>query len=340
MSEAQRQKMIDELSSVKNKNMSKTRATIVCPFHPDRNPSATVNLDLDNQRVPLGWFNCFACRKSVPWNTLATTLGLKTIGKAKKSADDYVNPERFKDELLDSEDVDGNAFDKEMSEELTFFDFQQPEWRGVQTTLLEKVGARLCYLDRTGEFYVWLPVMVLGEMKGYVKACLEKPAEGPSYFNAKGKWSGQYGFLFYDYAVELAMKKGLNTVVLVEGPRDALRLLRYGIPAMAVLGALNWNDEKRYTLEQSGIENLILFFDGDDAGLAATKGIHKSVKTCFNIKKIMKLWKERTPLISKKTGKQKRKKLADGEYRLLWENERDPGNCDLRHLRTVRDALV
>jgi hypothetical protein len=333
MSEARRQKMIDELASVKNKNMSKARATIVCPYHPDRNPSATVNLDLDNQRVPLGWFNCFACRKSVPWNTLAQTLGLKTFGKGKKNADDYVDPKRFKDELLDDTAEEGDAKQAREMEELTFFDFQQPEWRGVQTSLLEKVGARLCYLDRTGEFYVWMPVMVLGEQKGYVKGCLEKPAEGPSYFNAPGKWSAQYGFLFYDYAVELAMRKGLNTVVLVEGPR-------YGIPAMAVLGALNWSEEKRYTLEQSGIENLVLFFDGDDAGLAATKAIHKSVKTCFNIKKVMKLWKERVPKISKKTGKQKRKKLADGNFKLLWDNERDPGNCDLKHLRTVRDALV
>jgi 5S rRNA maturation endonuclease (ribonuclease M5) len=340
MSESKRQKMIDELASVKNKRMSKTRATIVCPFHPDRNPSATVNLDLDNQRVPLGWFNCFACRKSVPWNTLAQTLGLKTIGKGKKNADDYVDPKRFKDELLDAEATEETGFERELNEDLTFFEFQQEEWRGVKRELLEKTGCRLCYLDRTGEFYVWMPVMVQGEMKGYVKACLEKPEEGPSYINASGKWSGQYGFLFYDYAVELAMRKGLNTVVLVEGPRDALRLLRYGIPAMAVLGALNWNEEKRYVLEQSGIENLILFFDGDDAGIAATKGIYKSVKTCFNIRKVMKLWRLRVPRISKKTGKQKRKKLADGNYRLLWDNELDPGNCPLKHLRTVRDALV
>jgi 5S rRNA maturation endonuclease (ribonuclease M5) len=254
--------------------------------------------------------------------------------------EDYVDPKRFKDELLDAEATEETGFERELNEDLTFFEFQQEEWRGVKRELLEKTGCRLCYLDRTGEFYVWMPVMVQGEMKGYVKACLEKPEEGPSYINASGKWSGQYGFLFYDYAVELAMRKGLNTVVLVEGPRDALRLLRYGIPAMAVLGALNWNEEKRYVLEQSGIENLILFFDGDDAGIAATKGIYKSVKTCFNIRKVMKLWRLRVPRISKKTGKQKRKKLADGNYRLLWDNELDPGNCPLKHLRTVRDALV
>lgn len=345
MSETLRQKMIDELSSVPNKRMSADRAMICCPYHADRNPSASINLSL-TAPAPLGWFRCFGaqCGASHPWNTVATVLGLRKFGKNKrKRADDYVDPKRFKSQLLGEEDEDGNevaanGFDQEMKE-MEFFDFQQDEWREVPVKLLVKVGARLCYLDRTGDFYVWLPVMIEGVLRGYVKACLEKPEEGTSYINAKGAWSTAHGLLFYDYAAALAKRKGIDTVVLVEGPRDALRLLRYGIPAMAVLGAINWSEEKRWTLEQSGINNLILFLDGDDAGLVATRKIYKSVKTHFNVLKVMKLWRDRVPRLNSK-GKQKRKKIADGKFKLLWDNERDPGNCDKKYLKQVKELLA
>lgn len=336
-SESIRERMIDELSAVQNKKMSAERATICCPYHDDKNPSATINLSLD-KTVPLGWFRCFGCKKSVPWNTLAQTLGLKTFGKGgKKSSDDYIDPSRYKDELLDEDEVE-RGFDREMKE-MEFFDLQVEEWRGVPKKILERVGARLVYLDRTGDFYVWLPVMVEDELRGYVKATLEKAEEGgTSYINAKGTWSRQYGLLFYDFALKMMRRKGLDTIVLVEGPRDALRLLRYGIPAMAVLGAINWNDEKRYVLEKSGISNLILFMDGDDAGVEATKVIYKSCRTHFRTRK-MKLWKYRTPRLDKK-GRQMVKELSNGEEKLLWDNEMDPGNCPLRFLRTVKNALV
>lgn len=340
MSESIRQRMIDELEAVQNKRMTPERATICCPYHADTNPSATINLSLDKP-VPLGWFGCWSCHKSVPWNTLAATLGLATFGKGKKkNAADYLDPKRFKAELLDSDARTETNFEREMNE-LAFFDLQADEWRGVSRKLLERVGTKLAYLDRTGDFYVWLPVMIDSELKGYVKATLEKAPDGESsYFNASGTWSKTHGLLFYDYAVSLAKRKGLNTVVLVEGPRDALRLLKYGIPAMSVLGALNWNEEKRYILEQSGIQNLVLFLDGDDAGLKATKLIYASCKTHFNIKKIMKMWRLRVPRINPKTGKQARKKISEGKYRLLWDNELDPGNCPIKHLREVKDALV
>jgi DNA primase len=340
MSETIRQKMIDALASVKGKRMTAQRATICCPYHPDKTPSATINLSVDKP-VPLGWFRCFGCRKSVSWNALASTLGLPKFGKGgKKNADDYLDPNRFKDEFLADTEQRDIGWEQE-HKDMEFFDIQQEEWRTIPKALLERVGAKLCYLDRTGEFYVWLPCLVLGELKGYVKARLEKAPKGESsYFNASGTWSREYGLLFYDYALRVARRKGLNTIVLVEGPRDALRLLRFGIPAMAVLGAINFNEEKRYTLEQSGINNLAIFMDGDDAGRQATKVIRQCVKTHFNVVKVMKLWRDRVPRIDRKTGKQAFKKMADGKKKLLWDNELDPGNCPRSYLKVVRDSLV
>jgi 5S rRNA maturation endonuclease (ribonuclease M5) len=344
MSERLREKIIDELSTLPNVRMSQDKAMICCPFHADKTPSAKINLDI-TAPAPMGWFNCFgaSCKKSAPWNTVASALGLRKFGKSKKSADDYIDPGRFKDELIGEDDEDHDTSTAGFQQELAsmeFFDFSQEEWRGVPVSLLRRVGAKLVYLDRTGDFYVWLPVNINNQLKGYVKATLEKAPSGEtSYINAKGGWSREFGLLFYDYALRLMKRKGLDTVVLVEGPRDALRLLRYGIPAMAVLGAINWDDNKRYVLEQSGVSNVILFLDGDDAGLTATKKIYKSVKMHFNVLKVMKLWKYRTPRIDPETGEQAFKIVAEDKKILLWDNEQDPGNCDKKFLIKVRDAL-
>jgi 5S rRNA maturation endonuclease (ribonuclease M5) len=337
MSESLRQKMIDALSAVKNKRLSDKRAMVVCPFHADKNPSASINLD-PTAGAPLGWFRCFGCEKSVSWNEAAPHLGVKAFGKHKKrKSTDYLQPSQFKDELLNPETVPEteNAFQEEL-DKIQFFDFQVEKWRGVKVKLLLKVGAKFAYNDYDGNFYVWLPVWVQGHLRGYVKAHMEKPEEGTSYINAKGTWSGKYGLLFYDYSVALAKSKGLDTLVLCEGPRDALRLLKYGIPAVSVLGAINWSSEKRFTLEQSGISRLILFMDGDDAGIKATKKIYKSCRLHFNVK-YMSLWKHRVPRM-KDNGKQDYKVL-NGKKILLWDNELDPGNCPLDFIKKVKSAL-
>ena len=337
MSERIKQLIVDELQSVPKKRMMKNKAMVLCPFHPDKNPSATINLDETQTKAPLGWFRCFGCRASVPWNNYAATVGLKAVGKAKKdTADDYVNPERFQDELLGEEESEDIDFEKR--DPLEFFDFQTDEWRGIPTKILKRVGARLAYSDRTGNFYAWLPVYIKGELKGYVKAELEKPEDPsrPSYINAPGGWSNAYGLLFYDYAVKLMNRLGVRTIVLCEGPRDALRLLRYKIPAVAVLGAINWSEEKRFLLEQAGAQRVIIFMDGDDAGIEATKVIYKHLRGYFELK-YMKLWKYRVPRMKK--GKQEYK-VVNKKKVLLWDNELDPFTCPKSLLLKVKGALA
>ena len=57
-------------------------------------------------------------------------------------------------------------------------------------------------------------------------------------------------------------------VVLVEGPRDALRLIMAGIPALAVLGSQNINGKKLRLVERLDIELLCWLPDNDAAGKA------------------------------------------------------------------------
>jgi len=64
----------------------------------------------------------------------------------------------------------------------------------------------------------------------------------------------------------MVQKFNYNFVVLVEGPRDALRLLMQGIPAVAVLGAKNFSDKKLFILMAMGISNVYTLGDNDEGG--------------------------------------------------------------------------
>lgn len=81
----------------------------------------------------------------------------------------------------------------------------------------------------------------------------------------------------YDYY------KRLRTVVLVEGPVDALRLIDYGIPAMAILGTGTWSKAKRNLLIKKGVRNVLLCFDGDKAGRICTATFNRKLKKYFNV---------------------------------------------------------
>lgn len=325
---ADRQHIIDEINGLPKREFKDNRATIICPFHNDTNPSGTVSLDETESRVALGWFRCWSCGKSVSWNTLADQIGLRKLKKTRESPDDYAKPSSFRNNLLGDDDEENSKGALGWKEDYSKLKFKSnwmelKHWRDVSLSLLDRVGARLVYHRERKRYYVWLPVRVRGKLRGYVLAKIEKPKSfvdrdgktvvPPSYLNAPGKWSNEYGLIYFDYAVEMAKSKGIDTLVLCEGPRDALRLLRYGIPAVSVLGALNWSEAKRMTIERSGINNLILFMDGDKAGKKAARGIYRDVKMHFGTK-VIRTWK--------------------------LEPDADPFSCSKALLRLVRSKLV
>lgn len=284
--------MIDEVSLVKEqlalvpgKKKTGSRYTMICcPFHNDRSPSGRVLHD--TTRPGIGSFKCFSCSHSTSWNGLAAKLGLKKI----KNLDDVVleemgvpksdfedldsnllgdtkndaykhRPERFKQYPLDAKNAKKSGLKKK-------------EWRGYNIDWLsEVVGATLSYDTDYGNIHVRLPINVNGKERGFIRAQLFKPKEKsvPSYINSPGRWSTKYGLFLFDQSLKLMHSLQVKTIVLVEGPRDALRLLRHGIPAMAILGTHSWSDFKLRLLEMAGVTRVVLMFDGEEAGKAATK---------------------------------------------------------------------
>jgi hypothetical protein len=334
----------EEINSIPGpKTMMDGKVMVCCPYHNDNSPSATVSLDVHERRVPVGFFGCFACKKSVSWNELATTLNLKKFGRNENlTSDDFSDPSTMRESFLGmalGDDEDDHKKFPDL-EDLKFLkDFPFDEWRSVDVSLLKKVGARFVRHREYRTHYVWLPVNVHRKLRGYVRAKLTKPTNGkPSYLNAKGKWSRKWGLLYFDYAVRLMERKGLTTMVLCEGPRDSLRFLAQGIPAVSVLGALNWGTDKRALLEGAGVEKVILAFDGDKAGWIACRHVYTDCKKFF-ITKYLALWTKSSAWNPKTRRFPSDKVIKQMKKQGTLTGETDPFSCHQRFIDLVRENL-
>lgn len=233
-----------------------------CPFHAkgkERTASFRVSINPAG-KFPLGSGHCFGCGyHAQSWTNLAEDLRLK----------DYEDW----DETLLSLDI---LADATLSDDFTDFhddeDFIDPvpvteNWRGIGPKMLAKANAQYRYYKLYKGLAVYLPVQVNGKTLGGIYAEVIKTRKN-SYMETPGGWKSNAWYL-YDYTRKFIERKKLSYVVLVEGPRDALRFCQNGIPAVGMLGASAWSERKGELLDNLPIEKLYTCFDGDEAGKVA-----------------------------------------------------------------------
>jgi 5S rRNA maturation endonuclease (ribonuclease M5) len=254
---------------------------VQCPFHSDNSPSCGVYMHRGG-KVPLGWFNCLGCGKRGGWNTFARKTGLPKIKEwdnKEKEANAVVTQE-VEDRLLGSTGLTLRMLLKVMGcpEAIPWPEFM--EWRGFKGQLLAAVGGLIVndyYNDGVG---VLFPVRIGKKVRGGVKAVYEKKAGQTGYITMKGgEWVEKYGLFPYDYTQAVIKQGGFNFVILVEGPRDALRLLKLGIPALAILGANTMSKTKAMFIQNMDVSIIYAMPDNDTGGSAMWKNVQASFKT-------------------------------------------------------------
>lgn len=132
-------------------------------------------------------------------------------------------------------------------------------------------------MDYKAELTCFFPIRIGKRYYGGVKAILEKVEGMPSYINTKGDWVNRYGLFPYNFTSKLIVNRELDYVVLVEGPRDPLRLLALGIPALAVLGVNNITDRKIDLIINLGVTHIYVMSDNDKGGKLMRKNVKKAV---------------------------------------------------------------
>lgn len=301
---------------------------VQCPLHKDNTPSGGIVVTRDHHKYPLGFYHCFSCGKNLPWNEFATAANLEQIkgfdsGQLNVSENHVSN--KIEDDLLGQDTYTLKAILR-----ISKCPEAQPwietlEWRGYKGSFIKKLGGLIVSDDYKDSIAVLFPIKINGKYRGSVKAVYERKGKELGYISMSGDWVKDFGLFGFEYAQAIIARKKLDFVVLVEGPRDAMRLLRAGIPAMAILGANNFGIKKAAILKRMGIQTVYCMPDNDDGGTA----MWKKIKSIFLI-------------FGKANSTVDLKKLAlpveyteDGELIKM-----DPGNMPLSILKEVKSFLL
>lgn len=301
-----------------SKKLSGDSYFVQCPMphHDDNTPSCGINL-ADDSDVPLGHFYCFGCGAKGGWNTIAENLGLEKIKdwqlnirgkttKRKKNLKHTSEDSRMESAMETGEMI---PWPKDMY------------WRGYSGDIITKLNGMFYNDALTDEMMLFFPIQVNNRFKGGVRAYLEKQANGLNYITTKGKWVKDSGLLGYEYTKRVVRKNGYRSVVLVEGPRDLLRLLVNRIPALAILGSHNFTEKKLYrVMTLSGkLDKIYVMPDNDSGGNKMYETVRKVAEGHIDIKRL-KIPRERN---------------EKGE--LIKE---DPDSCGDDIIRQVRKLVV
>lgn len=261
---------------------------ICCPFHNETKPSMSVSLG--GSVVP-GTFHCFGCGVSGSWNKLRTGIaGLPEIDQRSLVAEYDATPKSIS--VLDTDYVVEHFIAKSFKHYIKWVDpdtvnipmFRQ--WYGIDGRLLYKIDSYLVR-ESNGAHRLFLPVIVNKKIVGGIRVARQKKDKVRQYLNTQGRWAEDYGLLMYDLVRNNVAHHNINFIILVEGPRDALRLTNLNFPTIAILGSNNFTQLKAdLLLGIRGLDTIYLMPDMDEAGTKMAQLCNKFLKPYIQVKRI------------------------------------------------------
>lgn len=230
---------------------------IVCPFHPDTNPSGHVILH--HPSLSPGYFRCFSCGASKSWFNLCQALDIPV---EKNSPIDNLSSVIKADKIS-------------FRTPTTLCDVTAP-WRGISADFLKNKGCKLKYDILSQVYRLHIPVFNGHKTTpiGAVEARLDTTTL-PKYRNSDNLSAKTV-------LLGLTWLNRHSTIILTEGPADALRLQYVGLPAVSILGTQNWSSYKINLLASCGVKRVLLAFDDDPAGNACTEKIYEQICNMFD----------------------------------------------------------
>lgn len=256
----------------------------------DHTPSLKFNLD-PNAPVALGFCYCFGCGQRMQWNTFAEKYGLEKLRQVDTERHYASGVQGRIRKIYARSQETSSTLEGVVDESWGVKALYEPseDWRGIPYKVISNIGGKLgvervrINNEPDNVVFLYLPVNVNNITVGAVKARLEKIRGYSSYFNSTGEWAKLHGLFPFDYVKSVLPRWGLKTVVLSEGPRDALNGIANKLPVLSILGVKQWTETKRNLLLSLDIEKVVLAFDGDIHGVRATSRIYKDLNGYIDV---------------------------------------------------------
>lgn len=259
--------IINQLQSIHiNSIISGGSIRICCPFHSENTPSCYVNLDED--KVPLGIFNCFSCERSGNWNKLAIQLNLEQVDLRQQCYDkEFTNLYRKYKKFLEPN----------YKLPTTNLAPWEGEWRGFTASSLAAYQPAKFYDMESEEYRIFFPIIQKRKLMGHLSERINDHDKGP-----KHKFCKNFPSQKCLYPIDLPLQR---SVILVEGLGDMLRLRKEGLTALCFFGTGNWNKSKISLLmgHSNIIKHVIVCGDGDKAGHQINRIIKRDLENYFRV---------------------------------------------------------
>lgn len=241
---------------------------VKCPFHGggnERTPSCSINLT--KPRMPVGFYNCLACKEKGGWQKFAAATGLKGF----KASDQINDIYSFSVAEVTNREKEIKV-KKEKFEDLVYWP-KDKGWRKIEPKIVRMYQG--CYPSDSywEKDFLYFPVIVNNDYVGGVYARkvvnkATKEAGYPSYINTGGGWMKK---ALFGYNLAKKMK---GPLWIGEGPRDTMKTRQVGGRIVGLCGAYI-SDRKISLIEALDPPVIVIATDPDDAGNRARESLDK-----------------------------------------------------------------
>lgn len=297
---------IDEYYESNNLLISK------CPIHDGDNFSAfNINIDDSNEEHFGKWFcNTKSCHENKPGKDILSLVWLLLEKKYEKQIQ-FPEVIRFCNKFCGSLKIDESsiylqkydAIDKllklqskknaknnnskitrDLVRSRLIFPAQFYIDRGYSSSVLNEFDIGLC-MNSKSQMYKRVVFPVYDENDEFMIG-----STGRTICDDARKWINQKGFnksnFLYNYGKAIGHIMRTDTIILVEGQGDVIRLWESGIRNVVGMFGSKLSDSQEFLIQKTGASNIIIMSDNDYAGDNCYKDIHDRLRYLFNIQKV------------------------------------------------------
>lgn len=290
---------LESLNLVRLNKIAGDYYSVYCPFHSngqERRPSCGVLIHeqyRNGQLYPEGWWHCFTCgiAKSMKQAVEDILSSHPVSSDIREELNRLIGDDLAVESshLVSSKEVDSiisrfviknihQMSNKKVTyiseEELASYRYVVPYMyeRKLTDQIINKydIGVDMHFIPYGGKKEVPCITFPVRDKNGNVLFILRRAISSKRFFIPDDVQKPVYGI--YE------LPKGINTVVVCESCFNALTSVRYGKPAVALLGT-----GTPYQIEQLkrlGVSNFILALDPDEGGRRGTARLRKALKSC------------------------------------------------------------